>query len=86
LGFCFFAGGSGAAAPDEYDVFSDDATSGTLNHLTTNIPQQHTIAGAADEAPAAKQDEQSQGAPEEGRAVAPDSGDSGATELPPASE
>jgi hypothetical protein len=44
-----------------------------------------TIAGAApaDEAPAAKQDEESQGAPEEGGAVAPDSGDSGSTELPP---
>lgn len=40
-------------------------------------------AGASDEAPAAKQDEESQGAPEEGGAVAPDSGDSGASELPP---
>jgi hypothetical protein len=43
-----------------------------------------TIAGApADEAPAIKQDDESQGAPEDGGAVAPDSGESGATELPP---
>jgi hypothetical protein len=45
-----------------------------------------TIAGAApadESAPAAKQDEESQGAPEEGGAVAPDSGDSGSSELPP---
>jgi hypothetical protein len=44
-----------------------------------------TIAGAApaDEAAPAAQDEEKQGAPEEGGAVAPDSGDSGATELPP---
>jgi hypothetical protein len=51
--------------------------------LAEDAPGAITIAGAADEAPAAKQDEQSQGAPEEGGAVAPDSGDSGATELPP---
>jgi hypothetical protein len=44
-----------------------------------------TIAGAApaDEAAPAAQDEEKQGAPEEGGAVAPDSGDSGASELPP---
>ena len=43
-----------------------------------------TVAGApADEAPAAKQDEADQGAADEGGAVAPDSGDSGASELPP---
>jgi len=43
-----------------------------------------TVAGApADEAPAATQDEEDQGAPEEGGAAAPDSGDSGASELPP---
>lgn len=45
-------------------------------------------AGASDEAPAAKQDEENQGtsdqgAPDEGGAVAPDSGDSGASEPPP---
>ena len=44
-----------------------------------------TIAGAApaDEAAPAAQDEEKQGAPEEGGAVAPDTGDSGSTELPP---
>ena len=42
------------------------------------------IAGApADEAPPAAQDDENQGAPEEGGAAAPDSGDSGASELPP---
>ena len=38
-----------ASEPDKYDVFYDDQTSATLNRLTVNIPQIHTISGAADE-------------------------------------
>jgi hypothetical protein len=48
------------------------------------MPAALAQAGApADEAPAAAQDEENQGAPEEGGAAAPNSDESGASELPP---